>query len=120
MIGTVLEGRHAGCAVYRLSEQNLLYIQAKDGTQVALSKKNVITIDDVTDRYPDYGKKVIMVMWEDFETSLIRLGAPRKEPAAPAPVAEKVPENCASHCGYSFVERYGLVYLGRYPAYGLQ
>ena len=92
MIGTVLEGRHAGCAVHRLSEQNLLYIQAKDGTQVALSKKNVITIDDVTDRYPDYGKKVIMVMWEDFETSLIRLGAPRKEPAVPAPAAEQAPE----------------------------
>lgn len=79
MIGKVIEGRYTGASVHKLPDTNVLYIQAEDGTKVALSKKNVISIDDVTDQYPSYGRKVMMVMWNDFETSVFQIGNPVRE-----------------------------------------
>ena len=74
MIGKVIEGRYAGANVNKLPDKNVLFIQTEDGTKIALSKSNAISIDDVTDQYPSYGRKVMMVMWNDFETSIIQLG----------------------------------------------
>ena len=75
MIGKVIEGRYEGASVKKLPDKNILYIQTEDGTKIALSKSNVISIDDVTDQYPSYGRKVMMVMWNDFETSIFQLGS---------------------------------------------
>ena len=74
MIGKVIEGRYEGASINKLPDKNVLFIQSEDGTKVALSKKNAILIDDVTDQYPSYGRKVMMVMWNDFETSIIQIG----------------------------------------------
>ncbi len=74
MIGKVIEGRYEGASVNKLPDRNVLFIQTENGTQIALSKSNAISIDDVTDQFPSYGRKVIMVMWNDFETSIIQLG----------------------------------------------
>lgn len=74
MIGKVIEGRYIGSGVYKLPDKNVLFIQAEDGTKIAISKSNAISIDDVSDQYHSYGKKVMMVMWNDFETSLIQIG----------------------------------------------
>lgn len=76
MIGKVIEGRYAGANVNKVPDKNILFIQTEDGTKIALSKSNVISIDDVTEQYPSGGQKVLMVMWNDFETSVIRLGKP--------------------------------------------
>ena len=74
MIGKVIEGRYVGASVNKLPDKNVLYIQTEDGSKIALSKNNVISIDDVTEQYPSGGRKVMMVMWNDFETSIIQLG----------------------------------------------
>ena len=74
MIGKVVEGRYLGSNICKLPDKNVLFIEAEDGEKIALSKKNAISIDDVTDQYPSYGSKVMMVMWNDFETSLFLLG----------------------------------------------
>lgn len=74
MIGKVIEGRYEGASIHKLPDRNVLFIQTEDGTKVALSKKNAISIDDVTDQYPSYGRKVMLVMWNDFETSIIQIG----------------------------------------------
>ena len=74
MIGKVIEGRYAGARVNKIPEKNVLYVQTEDGSKIALSKTNVISIDDITDQYPSNGTKVLMVMWNDFETSIIQLG----------------------------------------------
>ena len=92
MIGKVIEGRFAGAAVHRLAEKNVLYIEREDGTKIALSKKNVISIENVTDQYPAGGDKVLMVMWQDFETSILQIGisaAPAKAPAQEQEVQEE-------------------------------
>lgn len=73
MIGKVIEGRYAGASVNKLLDKNILFVVTDDGDKVALSKSNVISIDDVTDQYPHYGRKVLMVIWNDFETSIIQL-----------------------------------------------
>lgn len=74
MIGKVIEGRYVGASICKLPEKNVLFIETEDGERIALSKKNAISIDDVTNQYPSYGGKVMMVMWNDFETSLFLLG----------------------------------------------
>ena len=51
MIGKVIEGHYKGASVNKLPDKNVLFIQTKDGTKIALSKSNVISIDDVTDQY---------------------------------------------------------------------
>ena len=83
MIGKVIEGRYVGSGVYKLPEKNVLFIQAEDGTKIAISKNNVISIDDITEQYLANGNKVMMVMWNDFETSIIQYGvhglAPKQE-----------------------------------------
>ena len=92
MIGKVIEGRFAGAAVHRLAEKNVLYIEREDGAKIALSKKNVISIENVTDQYPAGGDKVLMVMWQDFETSILQIGisaAPAKAPAQEQEVQEE-------------------------------
>lgn len=80
MIGKVIEGRYAGASVNKLLDKNVLFIQTEDGNKIAISKSNAISIDDVTDQYPSYGRKVLMVMWNDFETSIIQYGAHGIEP----------------------------------------
>lgn len=89
MIGTVIEGRYVGAGVHKLPDRNVLYIQTEDGAKVALSKKNIISIDDVTAEYASYGKKVLMVMWTDFETSIIRLGMSSGAPDAETSPAQR-------------------------------
>ena len=74
MIGKVIEGRYAGASVHKLPDKNVLYIQTEDGSIITLSKKNAISVENVTDQYPSYGTKVMMVMWNDFETSIIQYG----------------------------------------------
>lgn len=92
MIGKVLEGRYLGANINKLPDKNVLYIETEDGNKIALSKKNVISIDDVTAEYPGKGKKVMMVLWNDFETSIVQIGAAnvaQKEESiinSPAPV----------------------------------
>lgn len=75
MIGKVIEGRFTGAILNKLPDKNILYIQTEDGTKIALSKSNAISIDDVTDQYPSYGRKILMVMWNNFEVSIIRIGS---------------------------------------------
>ena len=80
MIGRVVEGRYAGANICKLPDKNILYIETDDGERIALSKKNIVSITDVTDHYPSYGNKVMMVMWNDFDTSVLQLGvAPQKQ-----------------------------------------
>lgn len=79
MIGKVIEGRYAGASVHKLPDKNVLYIQTEDGSKIALSKKNAISVENVTDQYPSYGTKVMMVMWNDFETSIFQIGNPVQE-----------------------------------------
>ena len=79
MIGKVIEGRYEGAIVNKLSDRNILYIQTEDGTKVTLSKSNTISIDDVTEQYPSAAKKTIMVLWDNFETSIIQIGTQEHE-----------------------------------------
>lgn len=74
MIGKVIEGRYAGANICKLPDKNVLYIETDDGERIALSKKNVVSITDATDQYPSYGIKVMMVMWNDYETSIYQIG----------------------------------------------
>lgn len=74
MIGKVIDGKYAGGYVHKLPDKNVLFIQTEDGKKVALSKQNAISIEDITDQYPSNAKKILMVMWNDFETSIIQLG----------------------------------------------
>ena len=102
MIGTVIEGRYVGASVNKLSDRNILYIQTEDGTKVTFSKNNTISIDDVTEQYPSTAKKTIMVLWNNFETSIIQLGiveqskatqVPHTEKASPSPIPQRAPRN---------------------------
>lgn len=79
MIGKVIEGRYAGAKICKLPDKNLLFIETEDGERIALSKKNIVSITDVTDQYPSYGKKVMMVMWNDYETSIYQIGYSAKQ-----------------------------------------
>lgn len=74
MIGKVIEGRYTGASVNKLPDKNFLFIETEDGERIALSKKNIVSITDVTDQYPSYGKKAMMVMWNDYETSIYQIG----------------------------------------------
>lgn len=74
MIGKVIEGRYVGASICKVPDKNVLFIETDDGDRIALSQKNVISIDDVTEQYSSYGNKVLMVMWNDFETSILQLG----------------------------------------------
>lgn len=74
MIGKVIKGRYLGSGVYKLPEKNVLFIQTESGEKIALSKRNAVSIEDVSDQYSSNGKKVMMVLWNDFETSIIQFG----------------------------------------------
>lgn len=74
MIGKVIEGRYTGAVVNKLPDKNVLFIVTEDNNKIALSKSNVISIDDVTDQYFSDAAKILMVMWNNFETSIIRIG----------------------------------------------
>ena len=74
MIGKVIEGRYIGSGIFKLPDKNVLVIRTEDGNNVALPRSNVISIADVTDQYSSFGSKVMMVMWKDFETSIIQIG----------------------------------------------
>lgn len=102
MIGKVIEGRYEGASINKHPDNNVLFIQTEDGTKVALSKKNTISIDDVTEQYPSAAKKTIMVLWDNFETSIIQLGIveqpkatqiPHVEKTASNPIPQRVPRN---------------------------
>lgn len=72
MIGKVIEGRYAGASVHKLSDKNVFFVQTEDGRKVALSKSNAISIEDVSEQYPSYGNKVMMVVWNDYESSILQ------------------------------------------------
>lgn len=81
MIGKVIEGRYTGASVHKLPDKNILFIVTEKGNKVALSKSNVISIDDITEQYSSDYRKVLMVMWNDFETSILQLGiTPQNKP----------------------------------------
>lgn len=81
MIGKVIEGRYTGASVHKLPDKNILFIVTENGNKVALSKSNVISIDDITEQYSSDYRKVLMVMWNDFETSILQLGiTPQNKP----------------------------------------
>lgn len=79
MIGKVIEGRYEGASVNKFPDRNVLFVETEDGSRIALSKSNAISVDDVTDQYPSFGTKVMMVMWNDFETSIFLIGVPKEE-----------------------------------------
>lgn len=79
MIGKVIDGRYSGSGVYKLPEKNVLFIQTDDGEKIALSKQNVLSIDDVSEQYSYDGQKAMMVLWNDFETSIIQYGGAQKK-----------------------------------------
>lgn len=93
MIGKVIEGRYEGASVNKLSDRNILYVQTEDGTKVTLSKSNTISIDDVTEQYPSAAKKTIMVLWDNFETSIIQLGIVEQPKVTQLPRVEKAAQN---------------------------
>lgn len=74
MIGQVIEGQYQGSTVYRYPEKNVLYIQTQEGKRITLSKQNVISIENISDQYSDVQGRVLMVLWNDFETSILQLG----------------------------------------------
>lgn len=91
MIGKVIEGRYVGANICKHPDKNVLYIETEDGERIALSKKNIVSITDVTDQYPSCGKKVMMVIWDDFETSILQLGVSTSNASANR-------EATANHC----------------------
>lgn len=88
MIGQVIEGQYQGSNVYRYPEKNVLYIQTEEGKRITLSKQNVISIENISDQYPDVQGRVLMVLWNDFETSILQLGT-----AVPNTKKSYTPEN---------------------------
>ena len=88
MNGKVIEGKYAGANVNKVPDKNLLFIQTEDGNKIPLSKSNDISIDDITDQYVSNARKTIMVLWNDFETSIIQLGI--YEHATTVPPEEKI------------------------------
>lgn len=99
MIGKVIEGRYTGAVVNKFPDKQGFYIQTDDGTKVAVSKQNAISIDDVTKQYPSTAKRTIMVLWNDFETSIIQLGI--YEHATTVPPEEKISNTQVSASGHS-------------------
>lgn len=79
MIGRIIEGRYNGSEVHKLPDKNMLFVQTEEGNRIALSKSNVISIDDVSSQYPSTGSKVMMVMWNDFEISILQFGSASNE-----------------------------------------
>lgn len=73
MVGKVIEGRYFGCSVYNSLENKKLYIKSENSEIVLISKNNAVFIDDVSTMYYSDNGKAIMVMWNDFETSIIQL-----------------------------------------------
>ena len=59
MIGKVIEGRYTGASVHKLPDKNILFIVTEKGNKVALSKSNVISIDDITEQYSSDYRTVI-------------------------------------------------------------
>ena len=98
MIGFVLSGRYEGGRLHRHSGSNMLLIETHSGEQVVINRENTISIEDVTEVYSDNGERTLMVIWNDFETSLIRFGpmASRTYPST-ASVSAPKPENAATH-----------------------
>lgn len=41
MVGSVIDGKYAGCGIHKLADKNVLYIQIDDFNKIALSQKNV-------------------------------------------------------------------------------
>lgn len=74
MIGFVLSGRYAGGKLNKHPDCNMLFIETQDGERITISKENAVSIEDVTEQYSTNGKKTLMVIWNDFETSIIQFG----------------------------------------------
>lgn len=96
MIGKVAEGRYEGNYVHSFSDKRGLYIQTENGEKIAISKTNAISIDDVTKQYPSTAKRTIMVLWNDFETSIIQLVIQDQPQSTPNLHAESIPKPTSS------------------------
>ena len=70
MEGRVISGRYLG-SYFVDNQENKAYIKTSDGMTIRLTPTNTLFIDDVSDSHTEYGGKVIMIMWDDTETSLI-------------------------------------------------
>lgn len=79
MIGKVTEGRYVGASVHKVPDKNIIFIRTEEGSRIGLTEKNVISIDDVTTQYPSVALKTIMVLWNNFETSIIQIGTQEHE-----------------------------------------
>ena len=86
MIGKVIEGRFVGAGIYRLPEKNVLYIETAEGKKIGLSKKNALSIVEISERYSVKGCRMLCVTWNNYETSIVQLGFPASE----APTADPV------------------------------
>lgn len=74
MVGKIIEGRYVGSEVHQFPGRNVLYIRTPEGQEIPLSKNNIISMDDVSSQYQSIGTKVIMVMWNNFEISILNFG----------------------------------------------
>lgn len=89
MIGFVLSGRYAGGELNKHPDCNMLFIETQDGERITISKENAVSIEDVTEQYSTNGKKTLMVMWNDFETSIIQFGLRTGSDATPQVTIKK-------------------------------
>lgn len=107
MIGKVIEGRYVGASIDKLPDKNILFVQAEGGAKITISKSNTISVDDVTEQYPSGAKKTIMVLWNNFETSIIQLGITEQPKPTATPHTEKVSPSSNSrkeHSNYTHTE----------------
>lgn len=89
MIGFVLSGRYADGEINKRPECNMLFIETRDGEIISISKENAVSIEDVTEQYSTNGKKTLMVMWNDFETSIIQFGLRSSSDIKPQAIIRK-------------------------------
>lgn len=117
MIGKVVEGRFSGCSICKQSESNLLFIETEDGSEIALSKRNIISIDDISESYSSGEHKVLMVIWNDFETSVLQLGETKHfndtiaKTKAPITVLDKSSRKDKGHKNKHFFYKFSIIIL---------
>lgn len=92
MVGRVVDGLYKDCEVHKLPDRNVLFIVTKDAKRIAINKENVVSIEDVTAEYSTSGKKTLMIMWSNFETSVIQFGTPSAQPASSEKVSNSQPK----------------------------
>ena len=87
MIGKVIEGRFVGAGIHTLPDKNVLYIETAEGKKIGLSKKNALSIVDISERHSVKGCRILCVTWNNYETSIVQL----RFPASEAPTTDPVP-----------------------------